>query len=198
MSDPGKPVLFLDIDGVLNGVAKQKPLKAWPERDWHKAIYTEGSNRYPLMWSTPVVDWITGLHASGRVEIRWHTSWQQAAHEFARIVGLPAFAVQDCPEFEQFMANGSRLAAQLIAESMPGWWKYPAVHRFLAEGRPVIWIDDEIIDEVPRRLRHLLTSQHKLCLVIPTPGSGIARKQMVEVEAFLNGLEDPRGAVSGS
>lgn len=195
-----KTVLLLDIDGVLNPMSKQAPTHVWKAADWNRTkIKADDGMEYPFLWSTPVVEWLTGLHQSGRVEIRWHTTWQHEALNVGQVLGLPEFPVQDCPEWEQACANGSALAADLVRQGVPPWWKYPAAERVLTdEKRKLIWIDDDIDDEISRRTRNALKSVHQLELVCPSQGTGIITKHIAQVENTLARWEEARGAVSGS
>lgn len=194
------PVLLLDVDGVVNALSKQNPTHVWAAEHWNRAkIKGSDGVEYPFAWSTPVIDWLTGLHTSGRVEIRWHTTWQQDALRVGQVLGLPEFAVQECPQWEQAVTNGSALAADLIRACMPPWWKYPAAERVVAEEkRKLIWIDDDIDLEISRRTRNALKSVHQLELVCPSQGTGIITKHIAQVENTLARWEEARGAVSGS
>lgn len=200
MASSEVPVLLLDIDGVLNAVSKQLQVKVWPKEAWNKAkILGDDGVEYPFAWATPVIEWLSGLHSQGRVEIRWHTTWQKDAVRVGSILGLPEFAVQPCDEFAEATENGAALAAKLMRSGLPRWWKYPAAESILTdEGRRVIWIDDDIDTELTRATRRVLRAMHPVELVCPHQGSGITLKHMQQVEARLNAWEEPRGAISGS
>lgn len=196
------PVLLLDIDGVVNAMSKQIPTHVWTRDVWSQARYPDPDEPrlvYPLKWAAPVIEWLTGLHTSHRVEIRWHTTWQHHALEFGELVGLPVFAVQDCPEFEMARENGSALIADLIRACQVPWWKYPAAERVVAqEGRKLVWIDDDIDYKIMRSTRKALKSVHTLELVSPASGTGIITKHIAQVENTLARWEEARGALSGS
>lgn len=195
-----KPVLLLDIDGVVNALSKGLPTKTWQKTDWTRAkIRGSDGVEYPFLWSAPVIAWLTGLHTSGRVEIRWHTTWQQDAPRVGSILGLPEFAVQVCDEFAEAAENGSALAARMIRHGLPRWWKYPAAELVLTdEKRRMIWIDDDIDTELTRATRRVLKATHPVELVCPAQGSGITQKHIDQVEARLAMWEEARGALSGS
>lgn len=197
----GKPVLLLDIDGVLNAMSHKPPTHAWPKEVWKSgSVRAADGVNYPMLWSEPVITWLTNLHTSGAVEIRWHTTWQHDALNVGELMGLPEFGVQEAPEYEQATVNGSALAAKLIAACMPGWWKYPAAERVVTEEkRRLIWIDDDIDYQVSHSARQALKSVHRLLLVCPSQQTGIMAKHMIKVEAsILNWKENPSGALSSS
>jgi len=193
-----RPVLLLGIDGVINSLLREPPSMGWPKDAWLKAEYTwDGPSRWPLLWAVPVIEYLNGLHDQGRVEVRWHTTWQELAPEFAKIVGLPEdWAVADAPEFR---ADWPLSAKQQLLEAQPAWWKYPAALRVLTEEkRPLIWIDDDLFGKVNRVHRNGLAQVGKVCLVSPDGQTGILPKHMRTIEEFLLLWEDPRGALSGS
>lgn len=194
------PVVLLDVDGVVNAISKQLPTRCWPPGQWTKAkIKARDGVEYPFAWAAPVVQWLTGLHASGRAEIRWHTTWQHEALVVGQTLGLPEFAVQECPEWQQYCDNGSALRADLARARMPGWWKYPAAERVLTEEkRKLIWIDDDIYEYVTPRSRKVLRSVHTIELVCPSSGTGLVARDIALVEGILASWEEARGAISGS
>lgn len=194
-----KPVLLLDIDGVLNSLLKKPPAHAWTPQDWRTAIHTFRGVDWPLLWAEPVVEWLNSL--GDRVEVRWHTTWQLQATEYAKIVGLPVdWAIAECPEYTQAAANWSEFAKTQIHARRSTWWKFNTGERVLTEEkRPLIWIDDDLTLKTGRIQRKDLASHGpKACLISPDGHTGIMPKHIAIVENFLAGLEDPRGAVSSS
>lgn len=196
--EASKPVLLLDIDGVVNSLLKQPPSMGWPKDAWLQADYTDADGRvWPLLWASPVVEYLSNLHRQGRLEVRWHTTWQEQAVEFAKIVGLPTeWTVAEAPEFQ---ANWGLFAKEQILKAQPTWWKYPAALRVLTdEGRPLIWIDDDLFANVNRTHRNGLAQIGKVCLVSPDGQTGILPKHMRQIEEVLLLWEEARGALSGS
>lgn len=191
-----RPVCLLDIDGVLNSLLRKPPSQGWPKDAWLTGMYESNTNEFPLLWAVPVVEYLTGLHEAGRVEFRWHTTWQEEAPAFGRIVGLPDFPVQDAPEAR---ANQGLLAKQQVLRGEPTWWKYPAARRVLSEeGRPLIWIDDDLFGRVPRVYRNGLGQIGKILMLCPDGQTGMLPKHMRQIEEVLLLWEEARGALSGS
>ena len=192
-----RTVLLLDIDGVINSLLKEPPSMGWPKDQWRKDDYTDpNGNRFPLLWATPVVEYLTSLHKQDRVEVRWHTTWQDQAVEFAKIVGLPTeWAIAEAPEFK---ANWPLFAKQQILKHQPAWWKYPAALRVLTdERRPLIWIDDDLFGKVNRTHRNGLGQIGKILMISPDGQTGLLSKHMRQIEQTLALWEEPVGAVSG-
>lgn len=182
-------------------MSSKPPKHVWPPDAWGTGQVTPADGvSYPMMWSRPVIDWLTGLHDRGDVEIRWHTTWQHEAQLVADLVGLPEFKVHDCPEWEHFNRNGSELASELIKACMPGWWKYPAAERVVTdEGRRLIWVDDDIDYQIRPGARKALTALYMLRLVSPADYTGITTKHIKIVDqAIARWKENPGGALSSS
>src|SRR5687768_10208625 len=140
------PVMLLDIDGVVNAMSTKPPTHVWKAHHWNQGSQlADDGVEYPMLWAQPVVDWLTVLHEQELAEIRWHSTWQDESLKVGRLMGLPEFKVQECPEWLRYQFNGSALASELIRACMPPWWKYPAVERVVTqEKRRLIWIDDDI------------------------------------------------------
>lgn len=137
-----KPIWLLDIDGVVNSLSNKAPRYVWPLETWHKIDVADTAGiSWPILYSTEVIDRINAVHDSGLAEVRWHTTWQESALNFADAVGLRGFYIADAPEFE----NLGQYTAQAILNCLPTWWKFPAALRVLQEeGRPLIWTDDDV------------------------------------------------------
>lgn len=166
MTEKKPPVLLLDIDGVLNATATKVPDWTWPPNTWTRQ-HIDG---FQITSSSRVVDFLTEVHESGLAEIRWHTTWQDRALDVGERLGLPAFPVQECTEWPPT----SELVAFWIREGWPRWWKYKAAERILAEEkRRLIWVDDDILDELKAPQRQVLKRLGKILLVCPVSHTGL-------------------------
>lgn len=185
--DPGRPVWLLDVDGVLNAISKEPDGAVWPKNKWVTATARSGNANWPILAAQPVLDFIARTHTSGRAEVRWHTTWQHDALALGKLLGLPEFAVQDCPEFyrERQLTGG---AAPVTVRG--SWWKLPAAERVLGEeGRPLIWTDDDIRWEIEllgrdrnlRRLGPVLT-------ITPPQHVGLTPKHLRLIDEFIDHL----------
>jgi hypothetical protein len=141
MSEPrpescATPLWLLDIDGVVNAVAREGALDAWPRSAWVRRMITtwvpdRGMMTLPILAARPVLDFITQVHESGSAEIRWHSTWRTAAvTAFAPMLGLPAIPISIAPEWTE--------------RPVGLWWKLPAAQRAVATGRRLIWTDDDL------------------------------------------------------
>lgn len=181
--DP-RPVWLLDIDGVLNSMSVKEPTSVWPQQAWKRGSYTSQPNVFPLLWSQPVIDYVTRMHTEGIAEVRWHTTWQHEAHYFAEIVGLPMdMPVAWAPEFKQ----GADGHARRIMNGKPGWWKHAAAWRVVnEEKRPLVWTDDDLDYQLPRYIRDQLKAQGPMVLCSPDQYTGLTPKHLKTIGEFLS------------
>jgi hypothetical protein len=134
-TEPAPPVWLLDIDGVLNVLARDDPPDCWPGDAWvQRTVRAEvpdrGEMTLPILAARPVLDFITRVHDSGAAEIRWHSTWRMAAvTDLAPALGLPAIPISVAPEWSQ---------------TAPPWWKIPAARRVAESGRRLVWTDDQL------------------------------------------------------
>lgn len=181
------PVMLLDIDGVINAITKKPPTFIWPREAWKFGRAVADGKPWPIHWSTTVIEFLTRVHEEGRVEIRWHTTWQYDAQNLADLVGLPTFPVADAPEAPRDGVPNGELIAARMRDGLPAWWKYGAARRVvIEEGRPLLWIDDDITYELPRRDRDTLADIGPAYFISPDQSTGLIRRHLREIEAFLD------------
>lgn len=183
-----RPVLLLDIDGVLNAISPSPP-DTFPADDWlrfHANDPAGGSWRMQI--SQSVVDWLKDIHADGRAEIRWHTTWQEGALDIGDKVGLPTFPVVDAPE-----TNWNPI------EMRKQWWKTPAAFRVVRdEGRRLIWVDDDISYHLAPSDSHLLKTARRngVFLVSPRTATGLCPRDMGQINFALESWEKEDAATT--
>jgi len=162
----GRPVWLLDVDGVLNVT---RP--GWGGAPLHKLLWSNSDKRsYPIRWSPALLDRIRALHNSGAVELRWCTTWCPDANRLEELWRLP------------------RLRRALDADPMPrgsACWplKLAAARAVLAQGRRLIWTDDEAVPpEGPVRAE--LTAGGRALLIAPRANRGLRPADLEEIESF--------------
>jgi len=168
------PIWLLDIDGVINAATLRPPTYVWPADTW---IQTKVIG-LRIMAAQPVLDFIREVHEQGRAEIRWHSTWQDDAPKLGAELGLPAFPVADAPEYDQ------RLKQR--AFGLDGWWKRPAAERVLAEGRPLVWTDDDITWSLGRRGQDEIRQLGPALLIAPDDRTGLTPKHLRHIADFLD------------
>jgi hypothetical protein len=116
------PVVLMDVDGVLNPVCDAPP-EHWG--DWRPGPEGTGG-----LWSASMADAVRDLAA--RAELRWLTTWWDKTDRLA-FLGLGPAPVANTRE-EYLDRAGGPLS----------WWKLNVARRVLTEGRPVVWVDDDL------------------------------------------------------
>lgn len=175
-----KPVWLLDIDGVVNAVGEPVDGDGWGGWEYGKAI--AGGQEWPLRWAPELVAHINDIHGSGLAEVRWHTTWQADAANFAAAVGLDDFEIAEAPEFYD-----RGYAARCIMNNRPQWWKLPAAERVLFdEKRPLLWTDDDIFSEIgdSDELEALGVSPD-FYAVVPNQSVGLTSSAVAQIRQWL-------------
>lgn len=166
-----KPLLFLDVDGVLN------PVRPRAEAGFrtHSLLGTR------VLLSRAHGRWLREL--ADVYDLVWATTWEQYANELiCPLLGLPALPVVPLTAPEPVaacaMAGGSGRSwswsggyddADALAED--GDW-HPIL-RF-ADDRPFAWLDDVI----PTRLLQSCARREDRLLVPVDPGEGLRRREV--------------------
>jgi hypothetical protein len=114
--DKGKPLLLLDVDGVLIPyAATERPAGFKQHELLDEQVWLAPHHG---AWLRPLCD---------RFQLVWATGWEHDANRLiAPILGLPTLPVIEFPR----NADGR-------------FTKLPSITRFAA-GRPLVWIDDEL------------------------------------------------------
>lgn len=170
-----RPLWLLDIDGVVNALARGPLPTAWPEHEWlHRLIITEipgrGVMTLPILAARPVLAFIADVHHSGRAEIRWHSTWRAAAiTAFAPALGLP-------------MTIPISVAPEWTDRPILQWWKLGAAERAVAARRSLIWTDDDL-RSYEDDAAHLAAPDN--LLISPYGDTGLTPDELDAIEQFL-------------
>lgn len=163
-----RPVIFLDVDGVI--VTVVDPLNDYsdPRVEW--TINEETGVRY----NPQIIPWIHEL--AGLAEIRWLTSWHERARTIlAPALGLPEFTVAPFEEHRYPELD----------------WKHSAVLAHLVDepGVMTAWVDDEpdyggAYDQL---IPYAQEAGTPFLAVKPTMSDGLTEAHMLRLRAFLTG-----------
>lgn len=161
------PVWLLDVDGVINtirpgwGTAPRKQ-HVWSATDRHS---------YLMRWAPALIDRIRKLHEAGTVELRWCTTWCPDADALEKLWLLPPLerALTEVP----------------VPKGAFGWpLKAEAARAVLADGRRLVWTDDEAVPG-SGALYDELTADGRALLIAPNPTRGLQPDHLDAIEAFL-------------
>ncbi|MEV6977217.1 HAD domain-containing protein [Kitasatospora sp. NPDC093806] len=149
-----KPLLFLDVDGVLN------PVCPGPGDDFD----THTLLGYTVLLSTRHGDWLREL--AEVYELTWATTWEADANtHIAPAIGLPELPVVRFAGYVPQPGDPRVPLMELFSAA-----KWAPLLRYAA-GRPFAWVDDVI---TPRLRRNALWRRDRLLLPID-PGQGLER-----------------------
>ena len=166
-----RPILLLDVDGVLNAARVDLP------EGWARGTF----NGYVLSWDPTVTQRLREWHESGRVEIQWLTTWTEKADRLlAEPMGLPRGLRTHSRE--GVLPTG--FAGRLGGASR--WWKLAAA-RAVAEaepGRRIVWIDDDLADQATDT-SEWLAANGQVLVVAPDLVTGLTHAELDRVEAWL-------------
>ena len=126
---PVKPLLLLDVDGILNPDRKDRPgFEPHRVEDDLGRVYT-----LALSWAHGRV--LTRLRED--FDLTWCTTWWKVANErISPLMGLPDdLPAVPLPKRHDHPIEGG------------AFWKTPHVRRY-ANGRPLAWFDDEVSERI--------------------------------------------------
>ncbi len=130
-----KPILFIDVDGVLNPHSKPrflKPLGFKKYRIWDDEI--NRCDRYTVWLNKLHGEWLSSL--TDLVDLAWATTWNDRANDaIAGRIGLPRLPVAHARPRVGMLAEKTRSIIDM------------------AGSRPFAWIDDCISTEDINNLR---------------------------------------------
>lgn len=184
-----RPVLLLDVDGVVNAISKKPPTDAWPEAEWLSFETRDSSGDvFPMLVAAPVVRVLNSLHRERLVEVRWHSTWRHDAKLVGELAGFEDFDVAAAPEFDDYRTFQQRQ----IRAGLSTWWKLPAAERVVRdEKRPLVWLDDDLYHEYLRRPEadERLGGGQLTLLLRPDQRSGLTDGDLRKVQAFVTEVD---------
>jgi putative intracellular protease/amidase len=157
------PVWLLDVDGVIN---VNRP--GWGAAPRSGTAYADGYG-YRMRWAPALIDWIRRLHNTGLVEVRWCTTWCAFADQLEWLWRLPRLE----------RAFTDPLNGREAVEA-----KQAAARKVLADGRRLVWTDDQVVPTPGTRLYDELTADGRAMLIRPSPRCGLQPADLDAIETF--------------
>lgn len=164
----GRPVLYLDVDGVLNPWRSKGPHKHWADYTKQPVDLPDDPLTYRLWVSRQLPRALLNLCDCHNIEIVWATSWADHIAVIEDLYGIPAgHPVLPCPE---------------ITDSFTSTGKVDLVAAHAGDSRPVIWVDDCLgpDDKTWARGRPAAT-----LLIRPNPAVGLRRADLDTIDTWL-------------
>ena len=168
-ADLSRPVLLLDVDGVVNKVRDDPDPEGF--RDFQEALCKGSQIRY----SPKMAERIAALE----VDLHWLTTWCDDANEhISPLLKVGVLPVVGMEVLRGYLGRG--------------WWKSVAAEEFVVKlGRPFIWVDDDLWaaernDEVP----WLVECEIPHLCIAPDTFRGLLPRHLDQIEAWINELEN--------
>lgn len=171
--DPDRPILFLDVDGVVNALNREGT------HAWDGAVITNAKNSIPgfddRVWPIYASALLGEALLDLDVNIVWLTTWKYEANSsISPLCGLP-----------EDLYVGDWTGTRRMSEGFQDW-KTKVVLQFMEDyGGPFIWIDDEAIPGwFPE---HLTDSGHEgnVLLVQTNSWAGLVPAEIAWIKSWL-------------
>lgn len=182
-ADGARPLWLLDVDGVLNAATAAPAESVWPQ--WRTGWATALSSTWPITWAPAVVAAISRAHTSGAADIRWLTTWQDAANaSLAPLLGLPLLPVaRRVGELEAGPGPHGYLGGR--ARARDRWWKLGVARDLLDPQpyRPLVWTDDDLVWERDAN-EWAARRPGPTLLIAPATDTGLTAEDLAVIEEF--------------
>jgi hypothetical protein len=193
-----RPLVLLDVDGVLNAVAFAPDPRVWPH--WRRGHAVADGKQWPITWSPAVVaavrEWLS------LADVQWLTTWGHDANVGLRaLLELPelpiagTYADVDAPlsagTTDDAPAAHAGVAPAARDELTGRWWKFDVVRRLVRSdpARPLVWIDDDLAGQ--RDIRGWMEREARCLLVAPTMSTGLRPDELSLIRGFLDDAQRP-------
>lgn len=164
-----RPVVLLDVDGVLNAYR-------YDDRNGEGFgdFQTAECGGYRITYSQKMGDRLAALDA----DIVWLTTWKQG-NKCNELIG-PLFGWGELPVL------GGTERVRYSTHDDYQWWKLDLAFSYISENpRPFVWVDDDLLYEFGAE--DTMKSLCQPCLLIaPSPHTGITVAEMERIEEFVN------------
>lgn len=121
-----RPIVFIDVDGVLNPFAEPRFLKPFGFKR-HRILDNDSNTKYTMWLNREHAEWLKSL--TDIADLAWSTTWNDSANHIGYIIGLPPLPFAQAEHCIGIGGKKFTLKSKSIIE--------------LANGRPIIWIDDD-------------------------------------------------------
>ena len=184
-----RPLVLLDVDGVLNAVPTRRRADAWT--DWRTGNAVADGRRFRITWSPSVVSAVLSWREVA--DVHWLTTWGHDANRSLRhLLDMPELPVAGTYD-DDGTADASTSAGQTHADVAPAapdpltgrWWKFDVVRRLVRAdpSRRLVWIDDDLVGQDD--IRVWMRREVDCLLVGPRLTTGLTAPELEAVDRFL-------------
>lgn len=168
--------VYVDVDGVLNSLSKNPPVKMTGWENWNKVrVTTSDGSTYPILWATELIEALREISEREDIVFKWLTTWQDdAVAHLSPVIGLGA-------DWE--VLHGDNVYHSLSED----WWKLKAIREDVDKTQPdkIVWIDDDINYD-QKTWSFLKEKGEMLHSISPVSVLGVTKKQINGILEFIN------------
>lgn len=179
-------VMFLDVDGVVNALARAATRRLVPTQ-----VPGPMGREWIVHLAPPVLARLARVLDSDIVRPRWLTTWGSLARDhLAPAAGLPDIEHEPSPETlfltRQDAFRRYCLKPSTSPDDQRTWWKTALVldHTATDPVAPLIWVDDEITQREREAVQEALQGTPSL-LLAPQRERGLTPGDLDQIEDFL-------------
>lgn len=163
-----RPLIITDFDGIINPMAQMPFERQWP--DMTESFFIESAGqRNNVSYSQTVVDFYHEIVQ--QAEVIWLTSWVHDTEVFPQYLGLPQMPWIDDPWTPK---DGPTV-----------WWKLLAMKQ-VAQGRDVLWMDDEIPRDPESEEQQFIREHGNITVIIPETSKGLTPAHLQQIRDFIS------------
>lgn len=159
---PNRPLVFLDVDGVINWSPAPDFLSAEERRELYEKVYFQVGREYAGIrlpfWMPRLISYLTDV-----AEVVWLTAWKELANP-----GLAErLGIRELPTIID--GTSSRYVDWKVEQMQPVAWQ---AHK---NGREVVWIEDFGFTVEPHLAEHIYAGIPEFVQTVDTLPIGVLR-----------------------
>lgn len=183
-----KPVLLLDVDGVLAPFGGQPPEGFYllPVKEIHIHWHDGTSTHLQRLQQTLELQWATGWEASANEDLLHHLGLEDPLPHIAFDHKLER---EGGPKIDGAWVRRSR---GLTLREDVATWKLPWIRQWatINEDRPFAWIDDEMFEDAEAFAKERTEGGIPTLFIKPDPSVGMTHDHVAQIEDWARGIPD--------
>lgn len=180
----GKPVIFMDFDGVLNFFATKNDYRQYDDtfgQLQNLEVHAEGQS-WGLKWSAELVHKLMMLKQEHNYEWHWLTTWAKDTNILDKTLKISSTMSVD---WEPYPTGLLLRKMNMSMNSYRNAVKLDNVLTFAsAATAPFVWVDDEATRLWTPELTELVEVPH--LIIRPSGNYGLVKYDVAKIEKFLH------------